>query len=230
MPVALITGASRGFGRALAIDLGKEGWSVVIDARHARPLHEVSVLLESMGVAVLPRTGDVADPDHRIELIKSAGALGGLDLLVNNASELGPTPLPTLEKHGLTDLRRVYEVNVFAPLGLIQAALPLLRRSHGTIVSLSSDAAIEPYEGWGGYGSSKSALDQLHQVLAVEEPGIRVYQFDPGDMRTEMHQAASPAENISGLPEPETVVPALRRLLDAGAPSGRHRASDWATS
>jgi NAD(P)-dependent dehydrogenase (short-subunit alcohol dehydrogenase family) len=230
MSVALITGASRGFGRALAIDLAKEGWSVVIDARHAGPLREVSELLESMGVAVLPITGDLADPDHRIELIESAGALGGLDLLVNNASELGPAPLPTLEHYGLTDLRRVYEVNVFAPLGLIQAALPLLRRSRGTIVSLSSDAAAEPYEGWGGYGSSKAALDQLHQVLAAEEPEIRVYQFDPGDMRTDMHQAALPGEDISGLPEPETVVPGLRRLLDAGVPSGRYRASEWATS
>ena len=230
MSVALVTGASRGFGRALAIDLAKEGWSVVIDARHAGPLREVSALLESMGVAVRPVTGDLADPDHRSELIKSAGALGGLDLLVNNASELGPTPLPTLEHYGLTDLRRVYEVNVFAPLGLIQAALPLLRRSHGTIVSLSSDAAVEPYEGWGGYGSSKAALDQLHQVLAAEEQEIRVYQFDPGDMRTDMHQAASPNEDISGLPEPEIVVPALKRLLDAGVPSGRYRANDWATS
>jgi NAD(P)-dependent dehydrogenase (short-subunit alcohol dehydrogenase family) len=230
MPVAVITGASRGFGRALAIDLGKEGWSVVIDARHAGPLREVRLLLESMGVAALSITGDVSDPDHRIELIKSAGALGGLDLLVNNAGELGPTPLPILEKYGLTDLRRVYEVNVFAPLGLIQVALPLLRASHGTIVSLSSDAAVEPYEGWGGYGSSKAAVDQLHQVLAAEEPGIRVFQFDPGDMRTETRQAASPGEDISGLPEPETVVPALRRLLDSGVPSGRYGASDWASS
>jgi NAD(P)-dependent dehydrogenase (short-subunit alcohol dehydrogenase family) len=230
MSVALVTGASRGFGRALAIDLAKTGWSVVIDARHGESLRKVKMLLESMGAPVISVTGDLADPDHRSELIKSAGVLGGLDLLVNNASELGPTPLPALENYDLVDLRRVYEVNVFAPLGLVQAALPILRRSHGTIVSLSSDAAVKPYEGWGGYGPSKAALDQLHQVLAAEEPKLLVYQFDPGDMQTDMHRAASPSEDLSGLPQPEAVVPALRRLLDVGAASGRYLASDWARS
>ena len=133
--------------------------------------------------------------------------LGSLDLLVNNASTLGPTPLPRLERYPLDELRRVYEVNTVAPLALVQVALPLLRRSHGVVVSLSSDAAVEAYEGWGGYGSSKSALDHLHQVLAAEEPDLTVYQFDPGDMRTGMHQAAFPGEDISDRPEAETVVP-----------------------
>jgi NAD(P)-dependent dehydrogenase (short-subunit alcohol dehydrogenase family) len=150
-----------------------------------------------------------------------------LDLLVNNASTLGPSPLPGLEAYPLDALRRVYEVNTVAPLALVQAALPLVRRSHGIVVSVSSDAAVEAYEGWGGYGSSKAALDHLHRVLAVEEPDLRIYQFDPGDMRTEMHQAAFPGEDISDRPEPESVVPALRRLLESGADSGRYLASQW---
>ena len=149
-------------------------------------------------------------------LVAEAAGLGGLDLLVNNASELGPSPLPSLEQFPLDALRTVYEVNVVAPLALVQLALPLLRRSGGTVVSLSSDAAVEAYEGWGGYGSSKAALDQLHRVLAVEEPKLQIYQFDPGDMRTDMHQAAFPGEDISDRPEPESVVPALQRLLRSG--------------
>lgn len=149
-----------------------------------------------------------------------------MDLLVNNASTLGPSPLPTLEHYPLADLRRVYEVNVVAPLALVQGALPLLRRSRGTVVSLSSDAGVEGYRGWGGYGSSKAALDQLHRVLAAEEPDLNVYQFDPGDMRTVMHQAAFPGEDISDRPEPGSVVAPLRALLVSGAPSGRYRAED----
>ncbi len=143
---------------------------------------------------------------------------------MNNASTLGVSPLPKLEGYPLAELRRVYEVNTVAPLALVQAALPRLRQRSGTLVSVSSDAAVEAYAGWGGYGSSKAALDHLHRVLAVEEPGLRIYQFDPGDMRTEMHQAAFPGEDISDRPEPAAVVPSLRRLLDSGLPSGRYRA------
>ena len=230
MPVGIITGASRGFGRAIAHDLAKDRWGLVIDGRRARPLEEVSRSLDGLGVPVRGIAGDVTDPLHLVELFEAAAELGGLDLLVNNASALGPSPLPGLDRYPLDALRRVYEVNVIAPLALIQSALPLLRRARGTIVSVSSDAAVEAYEGWGGYGSSKAALDQLHHVLAVEQPDLHVYQFDPGDMRTEMHQAAFIGEDISDRPEPEAVVPALRRLLDSGAPSGRYRADQWAQS
>ena len=230
MPVAIITGASRGFGRAVATDLAKDGWKLVIDGRRPGPLGQTEESLIALGGAVRAVVGDVTDPDHRAALVAAAADLGGLDLLVNNASELGPSPLPNLDRFPLDALRQVYEVNVIAPLGLVQLALPHLRRSRGTVVSVSSDAAVEAYEGWGGYGSSKAALDQLHRVLAAEEPTLLVYQFDPGDMRTEMHQAAFPGEDISDRPEPESVVPALRRLLESGAPSGRYRAADWRPS
>ncbi len=224
MPVAVITGGSRGFGRALAMDLAVDGWGVVLDGRDPGPLQEVGALLDGVGARFTLVEGNVSSSRHRAELVEAAARFGSLDLLVNNASTLGPSPLPRLEHYLPADLRRVYEVNVVAPLALIQEALPLLRRSHGTVVSLTSDAAVESYEGWGGYGSSKAALDQLHQVLAAEEPGLVVYQFDPGDMRTGMHQAAFPGEDISDRPEPETVVAPFRALLESGAPSGRYRA------
>ncbi len=230
MPVAIITGASRGFGRAVATDLAKDGWKLVLDGRRPGALGQTEESLAALGGAVRAVVGDVTDADHRAALVAAAAELGGLDLLVNNASELGPSPLPHLDRFPLDVLRRVYEVNVIAPLGLVQLALVHLRRSRGTVVSVSSDAAVEAYEGWGGYGSSKAALDQLHRVLAVEEPTLLVYQFDPGDMRTEMHQAAFPGEDISDRPEPESVVPALRRLLESGVPSGRYRAADWRPS
>ena len=230
MPVAIVTGASRGFGRALATDLAKDGWGLVIDGRHTRPLEEVGRSLEGLGTPVRAIAGDVTDGAHLAKLVEAAAGLGGLDLLVNNASALGPSPLPGLEVYPLDDLVRVYQVNVFAPLALVQLALPLLRRARGTVVSISSDAAAEAYEGWGGYGSSKAALDQLHRVLSVEQPELHVYQFDPGDMRTEMHQDAFPGEDISDRPEPESVVPPFLRLLESGAPSGRYRADDWRPS
>jgi NAD(P)-dependent dehydrogenase (short-subunit alcohol dehydrogenase family) len=188
---------------------------------------DVGEELRRLGTDPICVIGDIIDPDHRTTLIDSAERLGSLDLIVNNASTLGPSPLPRLDAYPLEELRRVYEVNVIAALALLQGALPLLRRSGGTAVSLSSDAAVEGYEGWGGYGSSKAALDQLHQVLTVEEPRLRIYQFDPGDMRTTMHQAAFPGEDISDRPEPESVVPLFRRLLESGAPSGRYGASEW---
>ena len=170
--------------------------------------------------------GDVADADHRAALVATATELGRLDLLVNNASVLGPSPQPALADYPLDVLGDLYRVNVLAPLGLVQAALPLLRASGGTIVNVTSDAAVEGYEGWGGYGSSKAALEQLSNVLAAEQPELRVYWFDPGDMRTAMHQEAFPGEDISDRPEPESVVPALQRLLAERPPSGRYRAAD----
>ena len=231
MPVAIITGASRGFGRAMATDLVKDGWKLVIDGRRAADLGQAEQGLTGLGGVVRAIVGDVADPEHRAALVAAAAELGGVDLLVNNASELGPSPLPNLDRFPLDVLREVYEVNVIAPLGLVQLTLPQLRRStRGVVVSMSSDAAVEAYQGWGGYGSSKSALDQLHRVLAAEEPALLVYQFDPGDMRTGMHRAAFPGEDISDRPEPDSVVPALRRLLESGSPSGRYRAADWGQS
>jgi len=215
---ALITGASRGFGRALAHSLAADGWHLVLDARDADALTASAAdLSDTIAIA-----GDITDPNHRIALVRAAANLGGLDLLVNNASALGPSPQPALRHYGLDVLRHVYEVNVVAPLALTQLALPML----GTIVNITSDAAVEPYAGWGGYGSSKAALEQLSNVLAAEETDRRVYWFDPGDMRTQMHQDAFPGEDISDRPEPEAIVPALRRLLDEAPASGRYRAAD----
>lgn len=226
MPIAIITGGSQGFGRALATDLAKDGWGLVIDGRRADLVAGTVDSLAGLAVPVRGIAGDVADPGHQAALVAAAAELGGVDLLVNNASELGPSPLPELAELPGEVLRRIYEVNVVAPLALIQSALPWLRGSHGVVVCLSSDAAVEAYEGWGGYGSSKSALDQIAAVLAVEEPGLRVYAFDPGDMRTAMHQAAFPGEDISDRPEPEAPVPSLRRLIASRAPSGRYRAAE----
>ncbi|MDT4902685.1 MAG: hypothetical protein QOH52_701 [Pseudonocardiales bacterium] len=222
-PIALITGASRGLGLALARALADRGWLLVVDARRAEGLAEA--LPSAVVVA-----GDVADPVHREALAASVGVLGGIDLLVNNASDLGPSPLPALARYPIDALRTVYETDVVAPLALTQLLLPELRASGGTVVNISSDASVEAYAGWGGYGSAKAALDHLSAVLAVEEPSVRVYAVDPGDMRTEMHQAAFPGEDISDRPEPATVVPALLRLLDERPDSARYRASDWAVS
>jgi NAD(P)-dependent dehydrogenase (short-subunit alcohol dehydrogenase family) len=219
-PTALVTGASRGLGFALAAGLLDRGWQVIVDAR------SVSGLAAQLPGAVIVR-GDVVDESHRGELADAVARAGRLDLLVNNASTLGPSPLPPLADYPLRALRAAYETNVLAPLGLIQQLLPALRTASGVVVNVSSDAAVEPYPGWGGYGSSKAALDQLTAVLAVEEPKLRVYAVDPGDMRTEMHQAAFPGEDISDRPEPATVVPALLRLFDARPDSGRYRAADW---
>jgi NAD(P)-dependent dehydrogenase (short-subunit alcohol dehydrogenase family) len=226
MAVAIITGASKGFGHALAEDLARDGWDLVLDARHAEELEVTAATLRTHGTQVRAIAGDVSDAVHREQLVAAATALGGLDLLVNNASTLGPAPMPFLRNYPLDELARVYEVNVLAPLALVQRALPLLHASRGTIVGVTSDAAVEGYEGWGGYGSSKAALEQVHRVLAAEQPELRVYWFDPGDMRTAMHQDAFPGEDISDRPEPGTVVPALRRLLWNAPPSGRYRAAD----
>jgi NAD(P)-dependent dehydrogenase (short-subunit alcohol dehydrogenase family) len=225
-PVAIVTGGSKGFGRALTEALLDRGWTVVADARRATDLAATATALDSPRLITVP--GDVTDPAHRAALIVAAIDAGPLRLLVNNASRLGPSPQPPLADYLAAELRAVYTANVFAPLALIQAALPTLTANDGVVVNLTSDAAVEPYAGWGGYGSSKAALDHLTAILAAENPGIGVYAFDPGDMRTEMHQAAFPGEDISDRAEPESVVPALLRLLDARPPAGRYRASDVA--
>ncbi|MBM7807115.1 NAD(P)-dependent dehydrogenase (short-subunit alcohol dehydrogenase family) [Geodermatophilus bullaregiensis] len=219
---ALVTGASRGLGRALAGALAARGWRLVVDGRDARRLADAVAGLPDPGL-VTAVAGDVADPAHRAALAAAVG--GRLDLLVNNASDLGPTPLPPLADLPPAALERVLAVNTVAPLALLQAVLPALERAGGTVVSVSSDAAVEAYPGWGGYGASKAALDRLTAVLAVEHPRLRVYAVDPGDMDTDMHRAAAPEDD--GLPAPETVVPALLRLLDDDAPpSGRLRAAE----
>lgn len=222
--VGIITGASRGFGLATARALAERGWSLVIDARGSDAL---AVAAEELSAAshVVPIAGDVTDASHRTRLITAAAQLGGLDLLMNNASILGPSPQPPLAGYPLDVFRQVFEVNVTAPLALTQEALPLLRSRRGTIVNVTSDAAIEGYEGWGGYGSSKASLNQLSNVLAVEEPEIKVYWFDPGDMNTRMHQEAFPGEDISDRSPPEASVPPLISLLGSGRPSGRYQAT-----
>jgi NAD(P)-dependent dehydrogenase (short-subunit alcohol dehydrogenase family) len=224
MPIALITGASRGLGRAAARALAQRGWSLIVDARRADDLADAMRGLAD--VAAVP--GDVTDPGHRAGLAAAVARAGGLDVLVNNASRLGPSPQPLLRDYPLDELARVYDTNVLAPLALIQLLAAPLAAAAGTIVNVSSDAAVEAYPGWGGYGSAKAALDQLTAVLAAEEPSLRCYALDPGDMRTDLHQQAFPGEDISDRPEPETVVPALLRLIDERPPSGRYRASDLA--
>jgi NAD(P)-dependent dehydrogenase (short-subunit alcohol dehydrogenase family) len=220
---ALVTGASRGLGHALAAELNRRGWRLVLDARDAgRLAASVTALPHPERVAAVP--GDVADPDHRAALAAAVGPR--LDLLVNNASDLGPSPLPPLAELGPGALRRIFEVNAVAPLALLQGLLAALRAAGGRVVDVTSDAAVEAYAGWGGYGASKAALDLLTAVLAVEHPELRMYAVDPGDMATEMHQAAFPGEDISDRPAPETVVPALLTLVDGALPSGRYRAAD----
>jgi NAD(P)-dependent dehydrogenase (short-subunit alcohol dehydrogenase family) len=228
MQVALITGASKGLGLALATSLVEDGWSIVLDGRNSATLDEAVRTLRAVpgSQTVVGIAGDVADPAHRAALVEAVTGLGGLDLLVNNASTLGPSPLPGLADYPLDEFAHVVGVNVLAPLALVQATLSMLRTNHGTVINVTSDAAVEGYPGWGGYGSSKAALEQLSNVLAAEEPTIRVYWLDPGDMRTAMHQAAFPGEDISDRPLPETVVPAVRRLLGTAPPSGRFRASE----
>jgi NAD(P)-dependent dehydrogenase (short-subunit alcohol dehydrogenase family) len=224
MPVALITGASRGFGRALSAALGERGWDLVVDARGREDLGAATAAIRAGG-RLCCVAGDVSEPEHRAELRRRVDELGPLDLLVNNASELGPSPLPRLDSHPLDALERIYRVNVIAPLALVQETLAGMSQV-ASVVNVSSDAAVEAYEGWGGYGSSKAALDQITAVLATEHPELRWYSFDPGDMRTAMHQAAYPGEDISDRPEPETVVPALLTLVEERPPSGRYRAAD----
>ena len=221
MRVGIVTGASRGLGLALVRALVERDWRVVVDARGADALELAVAGFE--GVVAIP--GDVSDPGHRRALVEAAG--NRIDLLVNNAGLLGPSPQPTLAAYPLSELARVYDVNVFAPLALVQEALPRLAPG-AAILDISSDAAIEPYEGWGGYGSSKAALDQLTAVLAAEQPQLRVYSVDPGDMLTQTYQDAVPGEDISHLPLPEESVPGLLALIEGSLPSGRYRARELA--
>jgi NAD(P)-dependent dehydrogenase (short-subunit alcohol dehydrogenase family) len=221
MPVAIVTGASRGLGLALARALAQREWRLVVDARGADALADATGGLE--GVVAI--AGDVADPHHRRALVDAAGE--PIDLLVNNASLLGPSPQPALADYPLPELERVYEVNLLAPLALVQLTLPRLAPG-AAILDITSDAAVEPYEGWGGYGSSKAALEQLTAILAAEHPELRVYSVDPGDMRTRMHQEAFPGEDISDRPLPEESVPGLLALIEGSLPSGRYRARELA--
>lgn len=223
-PAALITGASRGFGRAVALELARRGWNLIIDARNPEALEAVSQELTPQ-TRVIPISGDVADPDHRARLAAGVRDLGRLDAVINNASTLGPSPLPALLDYPLSALEDVYRTNVIAPLALLQAVRDELR-PETRVINITSDAAVEPYEGWGGYGSSKAALEQVSAVLAAENPQLRVYWLDPGDMRTDMQQDAFPGEDISDRPLPEERVPAVLRLLDDDLPSGRYVASD----
>jgi NAD(P)-dependent dehydrogenase (short-subunit alcohol dehydrogenase family) len=226
IPTALVTGASRGLGRALAAELNGRGWRVVVDGRDAdRLAATVAAFPNPDLVTAVP--GDVADTGHRSDLARALG--DRLDLLVNNASDLGPSPLPRLADLDPARLAGILAVNTVAPLALVQAVLPALQTAHGRVLDVSSDAAVEAYEGWGGYGASKAALDQLSAVLAVEHPDLKIYAVDPGDMATDMHQAAFPDEDISDRPAPETVVPALLRLIWGDLPSGRYRAADLPT-
>jgi NAD(P)-dependent dehydrogenase (short-subunit alcohol dehydrogenase family) len=220
---ALVTGASRGLGRALATALSDRGWRLVLDGRDATRLASTGATLPRPDL-VTAVAGDVADPLHRTALAEAVGPR--LDLLVNNASHLGPSPLPALADLLPEEFLRVLAVNTVAPLAVLQAVLPALRSAGGRVVNISSDAAVEAYAGWGGYGASKAALDQVTAVLAVEHPELRVYAVDPGDMATDMHQAAFPGEDISDRPAPESVVPGLLALADADLPSGRYRAAD----
>jgi len=223
-PVAVITGASQGLGLALAHALAGQGWGLVLDARRETVLRDAVRGLPGGPHPAI--AGDVADPAHRRDLVDVAAELGGATALVNNASTLGASPLPALAELDTTTYLRLLQVNLVAPVALTAALLPQLRPRGGVVVNLTSDASVEPYETWGGYGSSKAGLDHATRVLAAEEPALRVYAVDPGDMRTRMHQDAFPGEDISDRPEPVTVVPALLRLLGGELPSGRYRAAE----
>ena len=221
-PTAIITGASRGLGLALARELAGRGWRLVIDARTRDELELAARELTGL-TDVHALAGDVSDDWHRHALVAAAG--NRIDLLVNNASVLGPSPQPELGAYPLAELEQVYAVNVLAPLALVQLVLPHMK-SRGCIISVTSDAAREPYPGWGGYGSSKAALEQLTAILAAEHPDLRVYAVDPGDMRTRMHQEAFPGEDISDRPPPEESVPGLLAVIDGARASGRYVVRD----
>lgn len=226
-PVALVTGASRGFGRALAAELLWQGWSVVGDGRDAARLAKAAAAMpRPEAFTAVP--GDVASPVHRARLVAAVRGAGRLDLLVNNASALGPAPLPRLVDLSLWELDRVLAVNVVAPLALFQLLAGRLEEADGAVVNVSSDAAVEGYPGWGAYGASKAALDLMGAVAGAEHPGLRAYAFDPGDMDTDMHRRALPADD--GMPAPESVVPSLLRLLRERPSSGRYRAADLAAA
>ncbi|MQA06132.1 MAG: SDR family NAD(P)-dependent oxidoreductase [Streptosporangiales bacterium] len=221
--VAIVTGASRGLGRALAEALAGAGWQVVVDGRDEQKL--TAAVRGIAGVTVVP--GDITEPTHQARLVTTATGIGTLRLLVNNAGALGPSPQPAVADYPVDALRAVVEANLIAPWTLTQRALPVLRASAGAVVNVTSDAAVEPYEGWGGYASTKAALEHASAILAAEEPAVRVWWVDPGDMRTQMHQEAFPDEDISDRPLPESIAPAFVRLVAQHPASGRYRATDF---
>ena len=223
-PLALVTGGSRGLGLAIARSLAGLGWRLIIDGRDPQALAQATTTLGDAVWASVP--GDVSHARHRDELVAAVERAEHLDLLVHNASTLGPLPMRRLEDLDPEDLTTVLAVNTVAPHTLTRRLLPYLVTSRGTVLGLSSDAAVEGYETWGAYGASKAALDHLIRVLGAEQPDIRAYAFDPGDMRTQMHADAFPGEDISDRPLPETVVPVLLRLLADRPDSGRYRAAD----
>jgi NAD(P)-dependent dehydrogenase (short-subunit alcohol dehydrogenase family) len=221
---ALITGASRGLGLALSRGLARKGWNLIVTSRDPDRLWPVrNELAEITHVAALP--GDLTDPSHRQALAVLARGHAGLDALINNAGILGPSPQPELLRYPLDVLVEVYLANVIAPLGLLQAVRKELKPG-ARLINVTSDAAVNAYPGWGGYGSSKAALEQLSAVLAAENPDLLIYWVDPGDMRTDMHQAAFPGQDIGDRPLPETRVPGFLRLLESDLPSGRYSAAD----
>ena len=228
MPHALITGASLGLGRALAFELARRGWALTIDARHAEPLASTARALSEL-TSVRAIAGDIGDPQHRQELVAAVAGVGKLDLVVNNASDLGGSPLPKLRDLEPNAYEQLLRTNVVAPQQLVRAVLPYLQLP-AVIINVSSDAGVDHYETWGGYGSSKAALDHQTLTWAAEEPDFTWYSLDPGDMRTAMHQAAFPREDITDRPEPETVAPIVAALISSGLPSGRYRAGDLATT
>jgi NAD(P)-dependent dehydrogenase (short-subunit alcohol dehydrogenase family) len=228
MKNALITGASRGLGLALARQLAEKGWGLIIDARGKKALEQVQAEL-SKQTKIIAVPGDVTSEVHRKELRKAAEELGGLDALVNNASLLGPSPQPPLLDYPLDTLEEVYRANVIAPLAIIQAVHSTLRPD-ACLINVTSDAGVEAYGGWGGYGSSKAALEHLSHILAEENPSLRIYWVDPGDMRTQMQQEAFPDEDISDRPLPEESVPGLLALIEGQLPSGRYRARELVQS
>jgi NAD(P)-dependent dehydrogenase (short-subunit alcohol dehydrogenase family) len=229
-PTAIVTGASRGLGRALTGALAAAGYELIIDARDSAALEAAAAAirvqhdLPRRAIRIVP--GDITDAAHRAALTAAAEQAGGASLLVNNAGTLGPSPLPALADLRVADLRAAFDANVIAPIALTQLLLPSLRRHGGAVLNITSDAAVEAYAGWGGYGAAKAALEQASHVLAAEEPAIRVWWVDPGDLRTQMHQEAFPGEDISDRPLPEAVTPAFVRLISERMPSGRYRAAD----
>ncbi|MGO8955980.1 MAG: SDR family NAD(P)-dependent oxidoreductase [Streptosporangiaceae bacterium] len=228
--IAIVTGASRGLGLALAGGLAAAGYRLIIDARDGVALEAAAAQIRAQHDlplrAVLPMPGDITDPGHRAELAAAAAELGGTTLLVNNAGTLGASPLPALAAYPPAALLALFEVSAVAPIALTQLVLPDLRSLGGSVLSVTSDAAVEAYAGWGGYGAAKAALEQACNVLAAEEPAVRVWWVDPGDLRTRMHQDAYPGEDISDRPLPATVLPAFLRLIGERMPSGRYRAAE----
>jgi NAD(P)-dependent dehydrogenase (short-subunit alcohol dehydrogenase family) len=228
-PTAVITGASRGLGRALAHGLADRGWTLIIDARDRVALARAADALAAR-TQVIALPGDVTDPAHRARLRTAVDARGRLDLLVNNAGALGPSPLPALVDVDEEALIAVHRTNAIAPLLLFATVRSALTAAGGTVMNITSDAATGPWPGWGVYGASKAALEQFTRVLGAEHPALAVYAVDPGDLRTDMHQAAFPDEDISDRPEPSSVVPAVLSLLDRRPASGRYRARDLAAT